>query len=331
MRRRISSPAMFIIFAASLILCISATYPLNRRNQSVGPSLFDEPYLVREAAEKGIWPGMGTGEVGESNRSFTQRTMKAYTLSDFANPYFQHGDFDFDGICDLAILIIERSTGRKGIAIVPGQLDQVHLIGVGPSVSSEHVWDISGLSVDPVERRERLLVSLRSGRGFAIEWEGSSFGTYVVDGGVEERREPELVLKAREQGFWPEGIRYEILWEKNPAYLRGDFNGDGEFDVAVLVRDTSNREKGIVVIHSTLDTLYTIFDSTPPSGESGIKNPSRILLIPKGKVLRPFPEPEPKDPIELKTDAIWAGWPGAPYSGAWYFTEGRYVWITLSD
>lgn len=43
--------------------------------------------------------------------------------------------------------------------------------------------------------------------------------------------------------------RVEFSFHLNPCYLRGDFNGDGEADVAVLVRSLSDSEVGIAVFH----------------------------------------------------------------------------------
>ncbi|MFC1559202.1 hypothetical protein ACFL39_01290 [Gemmatimonadota bacterium] len=55
----------------------------------------------------------------------------------------------------------------------------------------------------------------------------------------------------------------------NPFYLRGDFNGDGENDVAVWVRDAASETPGVLIIHSTLDTIYVYGAGRPrPPGNS---------------------------------------------------------------
>ncbi len=306
-------------------------FPAASNTQSPDQSFSYHPHLIQEAARKGIWPGMGVGEPDISNWHFFMRAQETYTISGFANPYFQHGDFDHDGLCDVAVCITENGSGRKGIIIIPGVLDQLHSFGIPPASQTIAEWDIRSLIVDPESGNDQLIVTRGNDRAIEIEWVGNMFSSYLIEEIDDDHHEPALLKKAKELGLWPEGIRYEILWESNPAYMRGDFNGDGEFDVAILVRDTSNREQGIVIIHSSFDGLHTIFPSTESGQGGGITNPTRILIIPKGRVLRPFSDHEPKDQIELTADAIWAGWPGAPYSGAWYLRDGRYHWVTLSD
>jgi len=283
---------------------------------------------------------MGEGESGESRWNTFRRSQETYAIARYMDPYYQQGDFDHDGSCDLAIAIVETGTGRRGFAIIPGTLDTLYLVNAGPSPTPDRDLEIRGWDVEyitgPYVRRisrDRLIVYRKSGPAIGYEIIDGRLSNYVESDAGEQIPDPQLIEEARKEGLWPEGIRYEIIREsiRNPYYLRGDFNGDGEFDIAVLVRDTSNREKGIVIIHSTLDSLHALFPSTIPPGTGGETSPGRILLIPKGESLKPWPLPEPKPLIELKADAIWAGWPGAPYYGAWYFTEGRYVWVTLSD
>jgi hypothetical protein len=342
MPARISRLSAAPASVAALLVLLGTTFfgPSTITEQSPNQSLSWQPPLLREAAGKGIWPGMGAGEEGESNRAFFVRTQETYAISDYLNPYYQQGDFDHDGICDLAIAIVERATGRQGFALIPGTLDTVHLVNVGPSSVPEQDlgfrgWDVEYITGPYVRKidRDRLIVYRKNGPAIAYELYDGKIGTYMVSDIDDMSPEPALVREARKEGLWPKGIRYEIIRERdhNPSWLRGDFNGDGEFDIAVLVRDTSNREQGIVIVHSTLDTLYALFDSTAGEGQGGIMNPSRILRIPKGEVLRPWAEGGEKPEITLTGDAIRAGWPGAPWSGAWYYRDGKYLWVTLSD
>ncbi len=325
------SVAAALLLAGGLPLAPSIKNPLvDPVAQEAQQGLRYEPHLVQEAARLGIWPGMAPGEPGESHQSFTRRTQASYAISNAANPYFLRGDFDSDGIADLAILVRERSTNRTGLAVVPGTLEKVHLFGFAPdSPGSEAGWRVVELGITTGGVGEGVVVGLRDGSGVEIRWAGGAYRTSALEKTRGERTEPELVRRAREHDLWPEGIRYEILWERNPAYIRGDFNGDGELDVAVLVRDTSNRNRGIVIVPSTLDRLHVLLGRMEGGG---ITDARKIFVIPKGEVLRPFPgDAGPREPIQLQVDAIWAGVPGAPYTGAWYWAGGEFRWVTLSD
>lgn len=44
----------------------------------------------------------------------------------------------------------------------------------------------------------------------------------------------------------------------NPFYLRGDFNGDGKIDVAVLVKQRSTGKVGIAIINGASDKIIIL-------------------------------------------------------------------------
>jgi hypothetical protein len=45
------------------------------------------------------------------------------------------------------------------------------------------------------------------------------------------------------------GKEYDLFARVNPAYLEGDFNGDGKIDVAVLVKQRATGKLGIAIVH----------------------------------------------------------------------------------
>ena len=47
----------------------------------------------------------------------------------------------------------------------------------------------------------------------------------------------------------PLAKKYEVAFRLDPFYLRGDFNGDGKIDVAVLVKQRSTGKLGIAIVH----------------------------------------------------------------------------------
>ena len=58
----------------------------------------------------------------------------------------------------------------------------------------------------------------------------------------------------------------------NPYYIRGDFNGDGEMDVAFWVRNAETQQRGVAMVHSTLSYTFSgpavlaqVRKQTPPT------------------------------------------------------------------
>jgi hypothetical protein len=62
---------------------------------------------------------------------------------------------------------------------------------------------------------------------------------------------PEPVQRAITSGLLAKN--YEVSFRMNPFYLRGDFDGDGTTDVAVLVKQRSTGKVGIAIIHPWWD------------------------------------------------------------------------------
>jgi hypothetical protein len=48
---------------------------------------------------------------------------------------------------------------------------------------------------------------------------------------------------------------YEVSFQVPQFYLRGDFNGDGKIDVAVLAKQRSSGKRGIATIHDETDKI----------------------------------------------------------------------------
>lgn len=60
---------------------------------------------------------------------------------------------------------------------------------------------------------------------------------------------PDAVKKALTKGSV--GKKYDLSFRIKPSYLDGDFNGDGQIDVAVLVQERSTGKRGIAIVHGT--------------------------------------------------------------------------------
>jgi len=51
---------------------------------------------------------------------------------------------------------------------------------------------------------------------------------------------------------------YELSFHMSPFYLRGDFNGDGKADIAVLVKQRSTGKVGIAIINGATDKVTVV-------------------------------------------------------------------------
>ena len=87
--------------------------------------------------------------------------------------------------------------------------------------------------------------------------------------------DPLLIFKAEEKGIFSRE-EFPVLREVNPYYLRGDFNGDEQLDVAFWVRSKDDGTPGIAIIHSTLDTVYVFGagQARPTGGSDSYKRVS---------------------------------------------------------
>jgi hypothetical protein len=77
---------------------------------------------------------------------------------------------------------------------------------------------------------------------------------------------PESVQTAITNGSL--GKKYEVSFHLSPFYLRGDFNGDGKMDVAVLVKQRSSSKLGIAIVHGATNKV-TILGAGVGIGNGG--------------------------------------------------------------
>ena len=61
---------------------------------------------------------------------------------------------------------------------------------------------------------------------------------------------------------------YDFSFHMKPFYLRGDFNGDGKIDVAVLVKQHSTRKLGVAIVDGASDKV-TILGAGTAIGNGG--------------------------------------------------------------
>jgi len=61
---------------------------------------------------------------------------------------------------------------------------------------------------------------------------------------------------------------YEVYFDMSPFFQRGDFNGDGEFDIAIQVISKTSRKRGIVFLHNG-DLNYHVIGAGKKFGDLG--------------------------------------------------------------
>ena len=61
---------------------------------------------------------------------------KKYSISSFLKPSFLQADFNGDATQDIAVLVIEKTTKRKGILLIHGKTSEHFLFGAGTNFGS---------------------------------------------------------------------------------------------------------------------------------------------------------------------------------------------------
>ena len=137
---------------------------------------------------------------------------------------------------------------------------------------------------------------------------------------------PEPVEKVIVHG--PLAKKYEVAFRLNPFYLRGDFNGDGKIDVAVLVKQRSTGKTGIAIIDGVTN-IVTILGAGTAIGNGGddfewmdtwqIYSKTRVASGGDGK-----------NAPHLRGNALLVGKREAA-SALIYWNGKRYVWLQQGD
>lgn len=118
---------------------------------------------------------------------------------------------------------------------------------------------------------------------------------------------------------------YELCYRLNPFYLRGDFTGDGELDVAALIKQHSSGKIGIAIIDGSTKKA-TILGAGTAIGNGG----DDFEWMDSWKIY-------PRDQMATGTsvskflgDALFVSKTEAA-SAVIYFDGKRYVWLQLGD
>src|SRR6266566_3715617 len=118
-------------------------------------------------------------------RTFFQR----YALFYEVNPFYLSGRLDGDSITDVALQIIEKSSGKRGIAFVQGRDSSVRFIGAGTPLPNgvddlRDVWfwrieSRSALPKEPVQGIEIIRFGASPSEWSIVWWNGARYVWYV--------------------------------------------------------------------------------------------------------------------------------------------------------
>ena len=123
-----------------------------------------------------------------------------YELSSFLKPAFLKEDFNGDGATDIAVLVVEKSTQKKGILLIPGRSSACYVFGAGNSFgkgSDDFAWadkwsvykeksayetqfdkksgDVKGGKETKISRPGIYIVSTEEASGGLIYWTGTKY------------------------------------------------------------------------------------------------------------------------------------------------------------
>ena len=140
------------------------------------------------------------------------------------------------------------------------------------------------------------------------------------------RNIPELVQRAVTNGSLAKG--YDVSFHLIPSYLQGDFNGDGNIDVAVLVKQRATGKIGIAIVHGGMGKA-TILGAGTAIGNGGddFAWMDSWQVYAKNRAAHAAGE---TSVLRLRGDALLVGKTEAS-SALIYWNGEKYVWLQQGD
>ncbi len=127
---------------------------------------------------------------------------------------------------------------------------------------------------------------------------------------------------------YPAAKQYAFLAHINPFYLNGDFDGDGQLDVAVWIREKSSQKVGIAILHSGSGAVFVLAAGRSIGhGGDDFRRLDAWYVFRKGRVFQGADETKPPT---LKGDALYVQKTEAS-SGLLYWEGKRYAWYQQGD
>jgi hypothetical protein len=120
---------------------------------------------------------------------------------------------------------------------------------------------------------------------------------------------------------------YEVHEGMNPFFLSGDFDGDGQADIAVWIANRRSKQLGVAIIHRATRAVTILAAGRMGDRGDDWRGLDQWTLHPKGPLKR-SPDEGPRAP-KLRGDALWIAksesgsffvyWDGQRYR---YYQEG---------
>lgn len=132
--------------------------------------------------------------------------------------------------------------------------------------------------------------------------------------------------------------RYELLQKVKPAFLKADFNGDGNEDIVTLVKDKLNKKTGLLLIHGGTQKVK-VFGAGHMLGKPGFDETDDLKWIDGWKLYTnkiayetKFNNGDIVGSIKRKLShpaiSIWQNMDGSPLAGGLIVWNGKqYGWI----
>ena len=118
----------------------------------------------------------------------------------------------------------------------------------------------------------------------------------------------------------------ELFAAMNPFYQRGDFDGDGRADLAILVRDKASGKIGILVLHRSGKSALLGAGRSFGNGGDDFAWIDQWSVDDGGKNARRGNDPS----VKRGQDALWVAKEGSA-SALIRYRNGRYFWQQQGD
>ena len=197
---------------------------------------------------------------------------------------------------------------------------------IDPKLEEDVQWVfINTLSI----RDDALIVTSERGTTYKIDLrtkaitQSEAAWSPAPDGTADPSDIPEVIDRAIANGSIAK--KYELSHRINPLYLRGDFNGDGKIDVAVLVKQRSTGKTGIAIINGPTDEVTVLGAGTAiGNGGDDFEWMDSWETYAKGRTANETRVPK------LRGDALLVSQSEAA-SALIYWNGTRYVWLQQGD